>query len=274
MIMAEQLMTTLHNGVKMPLLGLGVYDMYHAEAEAAVSTALATGYRLIDTASLYRNEKEVGNAVRNSGIPRSDIFITTKVGNTDQGYDQTLRAFETSQKLLNIEYIDAYLVHWPIRATRRETWLALERLYQEKRVRVIGVANYLLPFLKELEGYASMAPLINQVEFSPYCFLKDLLATCRSHGIQLQSYTPLIRGKKFSDPRLIQIADAYGKTPAQVILRWNLQHGVSTIPKSAHPERLKENFEVFDFHLSETHMAQLDLFHENFRIVDDPMEYW
>lgn len=258
----------------MPLLGLGVYDMYEAEAEAAVTDAVAIGYRLIDTASLYRNEKEVGNALRSCGVPRQELFVTTKVGNGDQGYDSTLRAFDKSLSLLNIDYVDCYLVHWPLRETRKETWLALERLYNEKRIGVIGVANYLIPFLQELESYSTHTPILNQVEFSPYLYLKELLEYCQQHKIQLQSYTPLLRGQKFNDPRLLEIAAACGKTPAQVILRWNLQHGVSTIPKSANPKRLAENFNVFDFHLSETQMATLDGFHENFRIVDDPMTYF
>ena len=270
----QQPYVTLHNGIKMPLLGLGVYDMNASETVRAVSEALSIGYRLIDTASLYRNEKEVGIAVRQSGLDRSSLFITTKVGNGDQGYDATMRAFETSMRLLSIDYIDAYLVHWPIRATRKDTWKALETLYRDKRVRVIGVANYLLPFLNELKEYATMVPMIDQVEFSPYCYLRDLHTYCREKKIQLQSYTPLLRGRKFNDPRLQTIAAAYGKTPAQILLRWNIQHGISTIPKSANKDRLLENFSIFDFSLSQSHMDELDLFNENFRVVDNPMDYW
>lgn len=258
----------------MPLLGLGVYDMYGAAAEKAVAEALDIGYRLIDTASLYRNEKEVGNAVRKSGIDRSQIFITTKVGNNDQGYEQTLKAFDQSARLLNCEYIDAYLLHWPLRKTRKDTWKALERLYQEKRVRVIGVANYLIPFLQELEACASVTPMINQVEFSPYCFLEDLITHCRQKVIQLQSYTPLLRGKKFQDERLLQLARLYNKTPAQILLRWNLQLGVSTIPKSVQRRHLEENFDIFNFHLEEGHMQELCGWNEDFRVVDNPMDYW
>lgn len=270
----EQPYATLSNGVKMPLLGLGVYDMTPDETVRAVSDALEIGYQLIDTASLYKNEKEVGIAVRNTGKDRSSIFITTKVGNGDQGYDATLKAFDISMRLLAVDYIDAYLVHWPLRDTRKDTWKALERLYQEKRVRVIGVANYLVPFLEELASFATVVPMIDQVEFSPYCHLKDLHQYCKNHRIQLQSYTPLLRGKKFNDPRLQKIAAAYGKTPAQILLRWNIQHGVSTIPKSANRERLRENFSIFDFFLSAQHMTELDNFNENFRVVDNPMDYW
>jgi diketogulonate reductase-like aldo/keto reductase len=265
---------TLNNGQRMPLLGLGVYDMYDKEAEAAVMDALEIGYRLIDTAAMYRNEKEVGNSIRRSGIAREEIFVTTKVANGDQGYDSALRAFDRSMELLNIDYIDLYLVHWPIRGKRKDTWKALEKLYAEKRVRAIGVANYLIPFLEELKAHAETIPVLNQVEFSPYLYLKDLLAYCRQNQIQLQSYTPLVRGKKFNDPRPLKIAAKYIKTPAQTILRWNIQHGISAIPKSSNKERLKENFDVFDFSISAEDMKALDGLHENYRVVDDPMSFW
>ena len=265
--------TQLNNGIHMPLLGLGVYDMYNKEAESAVSDALSIGYRLIDTAAMYRNEKEVGNAIRSSGIPRSEIFVTTKVANGDQGFDETLRAFDNSMSLLSIDYIDLYLVHWPIRGKRKESWMALEKLYNEKKVRAIGVANYLIPFLDELSTYSTITPALNQVEFSPYLFLSDLLDYCNQRKIQLQSYTPLLRGKKFNDPRLLKIASKYIKTPAQIILRWNIQHGVSTIPKSVNCDRLRENFDIVDFSIAAEDMKQLDDFNENLRIVDDPMTY-
>ena len=275
-----QLYTTLNNGIKMPLLGLGVYDMYKKEAEQAVLWALETGYRLIDTAAMYMNETEIGNAVRQSGIDRKDIFITTKVHDNDQGFDKTLKAFETSLKKLNCEYIDLYLLHWPLKATRKETWKALERLYTvadsfgEGSVRAIGVANYLLPFLNELETYANIVPAVNQVEFSPYLYLKDLKLYCEERKIQLQAYTPLVRGQKMNDPQLVAMAEKYGKTPAQIILRWALQHGVSTIPKSANLKRIQENFDVFDFHISPNDMELIDGFDENLRVVEDPMDWW
>lgn len=277
----KQLYTTLNNGVKMPLLGLGVYDMYGKEAEQAVSWALEIGYRLIDTAAMYNNEKEIGNVIRASGIPRDEIFITTKVHNDDQGFDNTLRAFEESQKKLNCGYIDMYLVHWPLRDTRKDTWKALEHLYNKSTtpyidggVRAIGVANYLEPFLKELETYVTIVPAVNQVEFSPYLFLKDLLEECQSKQIQLQAYTPLVRGERMNDPKLVALAEKYDKTPAQIILRWALQHGVSTIPKSVSEKRLRENFDVFDFEMSEIDMLTIDSFHENLRIVENPMDFY
>lgn len=273
MATAKQVYTNFHNGIKMPLLGLGVYDMHNSEAERAVSDALEIGYRLIDTASLYRNEKEIGNAIRNSAVKREEIFVTTKLGNGDHGFDNALKAFDTSMKLLNIDYIDCYLVHWPIRGKRKESWQALEKLYAEKRVRSIGVANYLIPFLEELKSYATEIPVLNQVEFSPYLYLKELMEYCQERNIQLQSYTPLVRGKKFSDPRLQKIAQSHIKTPAQIILRWNTQHGISAIPKSSNRARLEENFDIFDFQLTADDMREMDSWNENFRIVDNPMDY-
>ena len=268
-----QLYTELNTGARMPLLGLGVYDMHAAEAEAAITTALNLGYRLIDTAAMYRNETEVGNAIRSSGVNRSEIFVTTKVNNPDHGYDNTLRAFATSSKKLNIDYIDLYLVHWPIKGKRKDTWKALEHLYESRQVKAIGVANYLLPFLHELETYANVVPALNQMEFSPFLQMKEELDYCRQKGIQLQAYTPLTKGKKFSDKRLVQLTEKYSKSPAQIILRWDVQSGVSAIPKSANPKRIKENFDVFDFEISDADMQLINTFDEGFRMVDDPMSH-
>lgn len=256
----------------MPLLGLGVYDMYHQEAERVIGKALEIGYRLIDTAAMYQNEREVGNAVRQSGISRTEIFITTKVNNPDQGYDATLKAFDASMKKLNVDYIDLYLVHWPIKGKRKDTWKALEYLYNNHMVKAIGVANYLLPFLEELSTYANIVPAVNQLEFSPFLFLKDLLTVCKEKNIQLQSYTPLTKGRKLNDERLLQLAKKYGKTPAQMILRWNIESGISTIPKTANIQRLKENFEIFDFSISKEDMVFMNSFHENYRVQLNPME--
>ncbi len=265
---------TLNNGNPMPLLGLGVYDMHNDEAVAAVMHALRTGYRLIDTASMYGNEKQIGEAVRRSGIPRNEIFVTTKVNNTQQGYDATLKAFELSMQHLDIGYIDLYLLHWPLQATRRETWRALEKLYDQKQVKAIGVANYLIPFLEELSTYANTIPAVNQVEFSPWLYDETLRNYCKERGIVLQAYTPLARGKKFDDPRLVKITEKYKKTPAQVVLRWCIHLGVSAIPKSSNPLRIDENFSIFDFELTQEDMNTLCSMHEDFRVVDDPMDYF
>jgi len=269
--METQPYTTLNNGVRMPLLGLGVYDTHGLEAENAVMTALETGYRLIDTAAMYENEVEIGNAIRRSGMDRKELFVTTKVGDDDQGFDSTLRAFDESMGRLGIDYIDLYLVHWPLKGKREATWKAFERLYNESRVRAIGVANYLVPFLEELSDYANVKPVLNQVEFTPWLFLGELLDWCRVRNIQMQSYSPITRGKKLNDTRLQQLCRKYDKSPAQIILRWNIDHGVSVIPKSVNPERIKENFSIFDFSLSSDDISFLDSFNENFRICGDPL---
>lgn len=271
MAVKDQLYTQLNNGNKMPLLGLGVYDMYNDEAINAVECALQTGYRLIDTAAMYENEKQIGEGIRRSGITRNEIFVTTKVNNTDQGYDETLNAFEKSLNLLNIDYIDMYLIHWPIKGKREQTWKAIEYLYQNGLVKNIGVANYLLPFLNELKNYSSIVPSINQMEFSPYLFMDKELNYCQEHHIVLQAYTPLVRGEKFTDPKLKKLAEKYNKTPAQIILRWAVQQGISTIPKSSNPNRIKENFNIFDFDISSDDIHQMNHWNENHRIVDDPM---
>jgi diketogulonate reductase-like aldo/keto reductase len=274
MMMATQPHTTLNNEIQMPLLGLGVYDMYEAEAKAAVLKALEVGYRLIDTAAAYGNEKDIGAAIRESDIARNEIFVTTKVANPDQGYDSTMKAFDTSMQKLNIDYIDLYLMHWPIKGKRKDTWKALEKLCTDKSVRAIGVANHLIPFLYELETYATITPAVNQIEFTPWLFVKDVLAFCKEKNIQLQSYSPITRAKKFDDERLQQLCKKYDKSPAQIILRWNIEHSVSTIPKSANPARIEENFNIFDFSLSKEDVAVIDSFNEGFRICENPMDMW
>ncbi|HMH33733.1 MAG TPA: aldo/keto reductase [Puia sp.] len=262
---------TLNNGIDMPLLGLGVYNMHGREAEDAVAYALETGYRLIDTAAMYQNETEIGHAVKRSSIPRSDIFITTKVNNADQGFESTLKAFETSMNKLQVDYVDLYLVHWPLKKTRKDTWKALEKIYAGGRARAIGVANYLVPFLEELATYSDLVPALNQVEFSPYLYQDDLLSYCRKHAVQLQAYSPLVRGQKMSDPRLQKLAEKYNKTPAQIILRWDIELGVSAIPKSSSPKRLKENFDIFDFTLSQEDVDWMKTFDDRSRVADDPV---
>jgi diketogulonate reductase-like aldo/keto reductase len=261
----------LNNGQMMPLLGLGVYNMYGKEAERAVLDAFEIGYRLLDTASMYNNEKEIGNAVKDSRLRREEIFITTKVNNADQGFDSTLRAFDESLKKLQTDYVDLYLIHWPIKGKRKQTWLALEKIYASGKSKSIGVANYLIPFLDELNGYAEIVPAVNQVEFSPYLFPGKLLEYCRTKNILLQAYSPLARGQRMDDPRLVKLAKKYGKTTAQIILRWDIQLGISTIPKSVKPERLRENFEIFDFQLDQEEIDYLKTFDEKLRVADDPM---
>ncbi|HRI61471.1 MAG TPA: aldo/keto reductase, partial [Saprospiraceae bacterium] len=266
------MIATLNNGIQMPLLGLGCWDMWDAGAQQTVETAIEIGYRLIDTAAMYRNEPEVGAGIAASGIPRAELFVTTKVGNTDQGYDSTLRAYDDSCKRLQLEYVDLYLVHWPVKDKRRETWRALEQLYAAGAVRAVGVCNYLPLFLKEMEEYAGVVPAVDQCEFTPYLFQRDLLDDCRARGILLQAWSPLVRGRRFDDPKLLAMAKKYGKTPAQILIRWGLDHGISTIPKSASAKRLRENFDVFDFSIAPADLAVMDAFNENFRVSgEDPM---
>lgn len=262
---------TLNNGVNMPLLGLGVYAPNHnSEVQQAVEWALEAGCRLIDTASIYGNEAEVAAAVQASGLPTTDVFITTKVWNTDQGYDSTLRAFDASAGQLNRDVIDLYLVHWPVKQYRHDTWRALERLYTEGRVRAIGVSNHHQKHLDELLGQAMILPAVNQIELSPYCYRPDVLDYCRSKSIQVEGYAPLVRGKKHDDPRLIAVAERHQKSTFQVLIRWSIQQGVVTIPKSVHRERIEANFDVFDFELTTDEMATLNTCYDNTRIADDP----
>jgi diketogulonate reductase-like aldo/keto reductase len=244
--------------------------MYQQEAELAVSMALAIGYRLIDTASMYENEVEIGNALQQTTVPRAEIFLTTKLNNSDHGYDQAMRAFDTSLKKLQQDYVDLYLIHWPIKEGRKDSWKALEKIYESGRAKAIGVANYTMPFLKELESYANIAPAVNQIEFTPWLYQQDVLNYCKQNNIQLQSYSPITRGQKFNDPRLLALCNKYEKTPAQIILNWNLQLGVSTIPKSSKKERLQENFDAQNFTLDTQDVELMNTFSEGFRICDDP----
>lgn len=262
---------TLNNGVNMPLLGLGVYAPNHNnDVQQAVEWALEAGCRLIDTASIYGNEAEVAAAIQASGLPTTDVFITTKVWNADQGYDSTLRAFDVSAGKLNRAVIDLYLIHWPVKQYRHDTWRALERLYTEGRVRAIGVSNHYPKHLDELLSQATITPAVNQIELSPYCYRPDVLDYCRRKGIQVEGYAPLVRGKKHGDPRLTAIAQRYQKSTFQVLIRWSIQQGAVTIPKSVHQERIQANFDVFDFELTADELATLNMCYDNTRIADDP----
>lgn len=261
----------LNNGVQMPVFGLGTYQMRSGkETRDAVLHALKIGYRLIDTAAMYGNEKEVGEAVRASGIPREEIFVTTKLWNSDHGYDRALAAFEESRKKLGLDYVDLYLIHWPVERLRRESWRALEALLAEGKCRAIGVSNYMTWHLDELLESSSTVPAVDQVEFSPYLHLSDLLEYCRSHPIQLESYSPLTKGHMLMDPKLRELAAGYSKSPAQILIRWALQKEVVVIPKSSRKERIKENSEVFDFAISEQDMKLLDSFDRDLRTSWDP----
>lgn len=262
---------TLHNGVEMPYLGLGVYLSEEGkEVEQAVHWALETGYRNIDTASFYGNEAGVGRAVRQSGLPWEEVFVTSKVWNSDQGYDYTLAAFERSMELLGLDVMDLYLVHWPVAGKYKDTWRALETLYEQGKIRAIGVSNFLRHQLEDLLEGARIRPMVNQMEFHPYLVQQDLLDFCRDQQIQYQAWSPLMQGNVFQLPELKQIAGSYGKSIAQLVLRWNLQKGVATIPKSAKEQRIRSNADLFDFEISQGDMAAIDALDRHQRFGPDP----
>lgn len=264
----------LNNGLKMPWLGFGVFQMKDdQEVEAAVKCALATGYRSIDTASVYRNERGVGKAIRESGIPREDIFLTTKVWNDDQRAKRTLAAFEESLKRLQTDYVDLYLVHWPVKDCYLETWRAMEVIYESGRAKAIGVSNFLVHHLEDVLRESRVVPAVNQIEFHPYLVQPELLRFCQSHKIQVEAWSPLMQGQVVTVPALQELAKQYGKTPAQIVLRWDLQHGVVTIPKSSRPERIAENAGVFDFELSAADMNQLDSLDQRKHFGPDPANF-
>ena len=262
--------TVLNNGVKMPWLGLGVFRVEEWEIQEAEACALENGYRSIDTAAIYANEQGVGSAIGKSGIPRQDIFITTKVWNSDQGYDNTLLAFEKSLKKLQTDYVDLYLIHWPVKEKYKQTWQALERIYKEGRARAIGVSNFLVHHLEDLAQSSTTIPTVNQVEFHPFLLQPKLLNYCKWHKIQLEAWSPLIKARYFDNAQLRAIAEKYNKTPAQVLLRWDLEHKVVTIPKSVHKKWIIENSEIFDFELTQEDMAIIDALDQNLRIGAHP----
>ncbi len=256
----------------MPYFGLGVYLMDDGkEVIQAVQHALKEGYRLIDTARAYDNESGVGKAIRESSVHRSEIFVTTKLWNSDHGYDRALKAFDKSLKTLDLDYIDLFLIHWPVEGKRKDTWKAFETLLESGKCRAIGVSNYMIPHLKELLDMASVPPAVNQVEFSPFLYQKDLLDFCRQHNIQLEAYSPLTRTKKFSNDVVASLAEKYNKTPAQIMIRWTLEHEIVVIPKSSQPKRISENAQVFDFSIEAEDMEKLDNLNENFRVSWNPV---
>ena len=261
----------LHNDVLMPYLGLGVFQVTDGdEVIQAVNQALVAGYRHIDTASLYGNERGVGRAVAASGIPRNEIFVTSKVWNSDQGFDTTLRAYENSLKLLGFEYLDLYLVHWPVKGKYIETWKALERLYAEGRVRAIGVSNFLQYHLEDLLAHCKTVPMVNQMEFHPRLVQQKLLDFCSSRNIQYEAWSPLMQGRIVQIKELQELATKYKKNIAQIVLRWNLQKGVITIPKSIHRERIVSNTQIFDFEITAEDMLIIDGLDTNKRVGADP----
>ncbi|ATO49346.1 aldo/keto reductase [Brevibacillus laterosporus] len=270
-----QATTTLHNGTKMPWFGIGVFKVEEgSELVSAVKSAIKHGYRSIDTAAIYGNETSVGQAIhegiQETNLPREDLFVTSKVWNADLGYEATLAAFETSLDKLGLEYLDLYLIHWPVKGKYKEAWRALEKLYKDGRVKAIGVSNFQIHHLEDLMEEAEIKPMINQVEFHPYLTQKELITFCRAHDIQMEAWSPLMQGQLLDNPVLQEIADKHGKTVAQVILRWDLQHGVITIPKSTKEHRIVENASVFDFELTKEEMDRIDALNQNHRVGPDP----
>lgn len=263
----------LNNGVEMPVLGLGVWSIpAGGPARRAVRVALECGYRLIDTAKIYGNEADVGAAVRESGVPRDDVFVTTKVWGSDQGYASTLRAFEESRQRLGLEVVDLYLIHWPVERLRAKTWDAMVELLKSGRCRAIGVSNYTVRHLRENLAKPTVVPAVDQVEFHPFLYEKALVHFCDANGIAVEAYSPLTRGRRLRDRTIGAVARKYRKSAAQILIRWSLQHGLIAIPKSAKPDHIRENSEVFDFELAEEDMAVLDALDESYHTDWDPTD--
>lgn len=255
----------------MPYFGLGVFLVKDGdEVINSVKFALDAGYRHIDTAALYQNEKGVGEAIKQHPIDRKDIFVTSKVWNSDQGYDKTLYAFDNSLEKLGFDYLDLYLVHWPVKTKYKDTWRALEYLYKQGRVKAIGVSNFLKNQLEDLLGSVEIVPMVNQMEFHPYLVQQQLIDFCNEKNIQYEAWSPLMQGKIFKINEFSNMAKKYNKTIAQLILRWNLQKGVITIPKSIKQERIISNAQIFDFTISDEDMKIIDRQDKNHRVGADP----
>ncbi|PAL14806.1 aldo/keto reductase [Peribacillus simplex] len=264
---------TLHNGVKMPQLGFGVFKVKNGnETVESVKKAIEVGYRAIDTAAIYENEEGVGQAIREGGVPREELFITSKVWNTEQGYETTLKAFEDSLNRLGLEYLDLYLIHWPGKDKYLETWRALEKLYKDGKVKSIGVSNFHVHHLENLLANSEVKPVVNQIELHPLLTQVEIRDYCAKHEIKVESWSPLGRGNLLEEPTINHIAKKHGKSSAQVLIRWHLQHDLVVIPKSITPSRIKENAQVFDFSLSLNEMNQIDAMNKNERFGSNPDE--
>lgn len=275
MINGLQETTALHNGVKMPWLGIGVFKVEEGpELVNALKAAIKHGYRSIDTAAIYGNEEGVGEGIKEglkeAKISRQDLFITSKVWNADLGYELTLKAFESSLQKLGLEYLDLYLIHWPVEGKYKDAWRALETLYKQGKVKAIGVSNFQIHHLEDLMMSAEIKPMINQVEYHPRLTQKELQEYCQKHEIQLEAWSPLMQGELLDNDTLQSISAKYQKSIAQIILRWDLQNGVITIPKSTKEHRIIENASIFDFELTKEDMEKIDSLNENKRVGPDP----
>ncbi len=260
----------LNNGVQMPGFGLGVFKVGDGTPVInSVKSALRAGYRSIDTAAVYGNEEGVGQAIRESGVDRETLFLTSKVWNADQGYESTFKAFETSLAKLGTDYLDLYLIHWPVKGKYLDTWRAMTELYRQKRVRAIGVSNFQIHHLKEILGSSDIVPAVNQVELHPLLNQQELRDFCKLQNITVEAWSPLMKGN-LDLPVLQEIAAVHGKTAAQVVLRWHIQHGIVVIPKSVHDHRIRENAQVFDFSLTADEMHRIDALHVGKRFGPDP----
>ncbi|SDM77834.1 aldo/keto reductase [Sediminibacillus halophilus] len=269
--MGLKTMTKLHNGVEIPSVGLGVYKVEEGEqVYESVKSALEIGYRHIDTASFYQNEEGVGRAVKDSGIPREEIFITTKVWNNEQGFTETLEAFNRSLTKLGTDYIDLYLIHWPVPNKYKDTWRALEKVYRDGQARAIGVSNFLTHHLDDLLRDAEIKPMINQIEHHPKLAQIETRKFCRDQGIIVEAWSPIGKGTYLDEPLLCELAETYGKTAAQIILRWHYQNGTVIIPKSTRASRQRENAAIFDFELSGTDMERIDGLDQDYRLGAHP----
>ena len=263
----------LNNEIEIPYLGLGTYAIRRRkEVDRAIHTAFDAGYRLIDTAAAYYNEKEIGEAIKSSSVSREEIFITTKLDNFDHGYKQALKAFETSLKKLDTDYVDLYLIHWPVRG-RNESWKAMEELLKQGKCRSIGVSNYMIHHIEDLKKNSSVLPAVNQIEFNPFVFEREVKEYCQNLGVVVEAYTPIARGRQFKHREIRKLSEKYGKTQAQLMLRWELQHNVIVIPKSSNPGRIKENADIFDFNISDEDMKVLNSLDENLRYSPNPYSY-
>lgn len=257
--MINQKYTNLNDGLKIPTIGFGTWKVSDDEAPAVVEEALAAGYRSIDTAAIYGNESGIGTAIKDSSVDRSEIFLTTKVWNSEQGYDSTLRAMDSSLKKLKTDYVDLYLIHWPMPAQDKyvATWKALNRLRTEGIARSIGVCNFNIDHLERLIGETGVVPVVNQIELHPYFQQKELRDFHAKHNIASEAWSPLARGKLFEDKVIVELAKKYNKTPSQIVLRWHFENGIIAIPKSGHTKRILENIDIFDFNLEASDLAQI-----------------